>query len=142
MNTFISKFEGSLVGLLQWSDWEAMKAVLSQTQNAGWYVYFVGHEVPSAPVSADHFVHFLNEIDYLLHKDHEEPYLGIVYADDPNNPEFITIYDPNNLGSTCGWIGYRVLPGWILSRVLPLDLQVKVPLPNNRKRWWQHVFSR
>ncbi len=28
--------------------------------------------------------------------------LGIVYVDDPVAPSLIKIYDPNNLGSTCG----------------------------------------
>jgi hypothetical protein len=38
----------------------------------------------------------------LLRAEHHESYCGIVYADDLENPRLIKIYDPNNLGSSCG----------------------------------------
>jgi len=37
-----------------------------------------------------------------LRADHHESYCGIVYADDLDKPRLIKIYDPNNLGSSCG----------------------------------------
>ena len=46
---------------------------------------------------------FVTEIDRLLRQDHAEDYCGIVYADDLQQPRFIKIYDPNNLGVSCGY---------------------------------------
>jgi hypothetical protein len=45
---------------------------------------------------------FIERIDALLRAEHHESYCGIVYADDLENPRLIKIYDPNNLGSSCG----------------------------------------
>lgn len=114
---------------------------LQQRNDGGWYAYFVGDSVPTVPLMPAEFTRLMEEITALLRKDHEESYLGIVYTDKPEHPEFIKIYDPNNLGSSCGSSGQRVLPGWTLSRVPPVDLQVGFPLPNNRRRWWQQLFS-
>lgn len=58
-----------------------------------------------------HFTRFLDEVTTLLREDHAEPYLGIVYVDDRNEPEFIKIYGNDNLRSSCGSSGQRVLPG-------------------------------
>jgi rhodanese-related sulfurtransferase len=45
---------------------------------------------------------FIERIDTLLRAEHHESYCGIVYADDLEEPRLIKIYDPNNLGSSCG----------------------------------------
>jgi hypothetical protein len=53
----------------------------------------------------------------------------------------IKIYDPNNLGVSCGYSDNPPLPGWVLSRIAPVDLQAVDITPNNRKRWWRRIFS-
>jgi hypothetical protein len=74
---------------------------------AGWYLVapsacrrrrLPGCCRPLLPTSAT----FIERIDALLRAEHHESYCGIVYADDLENPRLIKIYDPNNLGSSCG----------------------------------------
>ncbi|HEY9147488.1 MAG TPA: hypothetical protein VIQ22_00650, partial [Gammaproteobacteria bacterium] len=112
MNRFITQFNAPLRGLMRWPQWEELQDTLNRKNDGQWYVYYVGEEVPSLPLSVEAFQRFLMELDTLLRRDHQEDYLGIVYADDPAQPGFIKIYDPNNLGAACGSSGHRVLPGW------------------------------
>ena len=100
-----------------------------------------GTTPPCMPASEDELLHFISEIDDLLRTEHDEKYCGIVYADDLKRPNMIKIYDPNNLGVTCGYSDNPPLPGWVLSRIAPVDLQSIATMPNNRKRWWQRIFS-
>jgi hypothetical protein len=80
-------------------------------------------------------------VDQLLRSEHDEDYCGIVYVDAPEDPRLVKIFDPNHLGASCGSSGLRVLPGWVLSRDPPLDLQAAVPPTRSRRRWWQALFS-
>jgi hypothetical protein len=91
--------------------------------------------------SAESFERFISEADELLRRDHDEDYCGVVYVDDPASPTFVKIYDPNYLGSSCGSSGLRVLPGWTLSLVPPVDLPHALPQTGSRKRWWQRFFG-
>jgi len=61
-------------------------------------------------------------MDKLLRREHQEDYCGIVYANDLQTPGSIKIYDPNNLGVSCGYNDNPPLPGWIMSRIPPVDL--------------------
>jgi len=54
----------------------------------------------------------------------------------------IKIYDPNNLGAACGSIGFKVLPGWVLSLDRPTPFAAATPLPGNRQRWWDALHQR
>lgn len=141
MTPFISKFNGMLKNVLEWTQWEALVATLKAQSDGGWYVYYVGEAVPAGPLPPYRFVGFLEKISDLLRREHDESYLGIVYVDDFENPAFVKIYDPNDLGSACGSGGRRVLPGWMLSRIPPTDLQTAVSNPGNRRRWWQSLFT-
>lgn len=64
-----------------------------------------------------------------------------MYADDPERPELIKIYDPHNLGSACNNSGVRIPPRWVLSRMPPALIVDEAPLPGNRRRWWQKLFG-
>ncbi len=66
-----------------------------------WYVYALSEKLPEKNVSGGHLHNFLDEIDSLLRKGHDEDYYGIAYPDDLAAPAFIKIYDPNNLGISC-----------------------------------------
>ena len=35
----------------------------------------------------------------------------------------------------------RPLPGWILSKLPPADLETMAPFPDNRRRWWQRLLG-
>lgn len=138
---FLSKFNGVLKNALEWAHWDALVATLKSKSDGGWYVYYVGEGIPTSPLSPWQFDGFLEKISEMLRREHDEPYLGIVYVDDFADPAFVKIYDPNNLGSACGSGGRRVLPSWVLSRVPPTDLNAAVPNPENRRRWWRSLFA-
>lgn len=139
-----SEFEellnGQLHGILSWSRLADFWAGIDPA--AGWYLYAVGEPVPQAPAAAAEVARFMDAIDALLRRDHDEDYCGIVYADRLENPNLIKIYDPGNLGVSCGSSKTPPLPGWIMSRVPPQSIERQGALPGNRKRWWQQLFSR
>ena len=141
-DAFMEKFHGRLIGILRWEQ----LAELWQTLHAGssdeWFIYHIGEAVPVTACQADQFDNFIVEIDKLLRHDHQERYCGIVYVDDKTTPEFIKIYDPNNLGQVCGSNGAPPpLPGWIISKTQPIDLEAAMPPPGNRRKWWQKIFT-
>lgn len=135
---FEAKYWGMLYNLLSWDQltafWDRVDA------GAGWYLYAVGQDVPKEKSNDDEVAHFIHHIDELLRKEHEEDYCGIVYADDTANPTFIKIYDPSNLGVSCGSSGEHIYPGWIMSQQAPVNLKPAV-VPNNRKKWWSALFG-
>ncbi len=128
-------FEGTLYSLLSWAQLDAFWQRLDPA--AGWYLYAVGETRPETISDAEHVAAFIQRIDELLRKEHHEDYCGIVYADDLESPNLVKIYDPNHLGTSCGSSNQRILPGWIMSRIPPSDLDAPKFVPQNRKRWWQ-----
>jgi hypothetical protein len=140
--TFIDAYHGYFRNLLRWDDLDQLWQRLSANSETAWYLYLPGEAPPTTPLSHSDLLRFIRELDLLLRREHDEEYCGIVYADNPEQPAFIKIYDPNNLGSVCGSSGLPPpLPGWILSQVIPVDLPAALPPPANRRRWWQQIFS-
>lgn len=125
---------------MRWHHLDELWQVLRQSP-VGWFVYHVGDTPPDQPFQRDQFLHFLDQIDRLLRDEHQEDYCGIVYADDLKSPTMVKIYDPNNLGVSCGYSENPPLPGWVLSRTPPVDLESEQVLTGNRKRWWNRLFS-
>lgn len=138
---YLTQFRGSFTSALRWPQLDELWRQVC-AEPAGWYVYAVGEPPPVGPVSADDLQHFIREIDALLRKEHDEDYCGIVYADDRNAPRMVKIYDPHNLGVTCGFSDNPPLPGWVLSRIAPIDLAATRILPRSRRHWWQRLFDR
>ena len=137
VDPFMAVYDGALTGIQGWEDLDALwQAMAEQSGDQRWYVYAVGEPPPVDPVDRERLADFVTRLDELLRRDHDESYCGIVYADDPLRPSFIKVYDPNHLGSSCGSSGHRVLPGWILSTLRPVDLPAAFPLPGGRRRWW------
>lgn len=134
-------YQGRLVAINQWTDLDEFWNVLHDIADEDWYIYAVGEQPPTQPAVAEKVHEFILEIDTLLRRDHDEDYCKIVYADDHKAPRFIKIYDPNNLGIVCGSSDNPPLPGWTLSKQLPVDLQAAFPPPGNRRRWWQKIFG-
>lgn len=137
---FRGAFRGKFTGILQWPQLDALWDTLKQSDD-DWYIYAIGTAVPEQPVSAAELARFIDEIDQLLHKEHEEDYCGIVYTDSKEYPGFVKIFDPNNLGVVCGFSDNPPLPGWILSTIKPEPLEDMRPLPGNRKRWWNRLWA-
>lgn len=137
---YLQAFRGTFHGVLRWHQLDLLWEKVLQSPQA-WYVYAVGEAPPDTPLDALTLGKVVGEIDELLHSEHEEDYCGIVYTDSMDQPSYIKVFDPNNLGSTCGSSGNPPLPGWILSHLQPIDLPAALPQPGNRRRWWQKLFS-
>jgi len=138
MSEFQKFYSGRLWAVMSW---EQLTAFWQRIGGEGWYVYAVGEPPPSNTASADAVAAFITQIDALLRKEHHHDYCSIVYADQLDAPRFVKIFDPNNLGVSCGFSDNPPLPGWILCRVPPEDLQPPAPLPEGRKRWWRALFG-
>lgn len=141
MSEFLNKYSGYLGGIMKWDDLTSLWIRVREQQDTNWYVYAVGEAVPDSTASKQQLHQFMDSIDELLHREHEHDYCGIVYVDDVDNPAFIKIYDPNNLGVVCGFSDNPPLPGWVMSQVVPEDLELVFPPPVGRKRWWKKIFS-
>lgn len=136
---FDALFDGMLISLLSWDQlkqfWQALDV------SAGWYLYALGEKRPENPADSEHVSTFVRELDMLLRKEHDEDYCGIVYADNLEHPSLIKIYDPNHLGTSCGSGKHKILPGWVMSRIPPSDLDPSHHVPHNRRRWWQGIVG-
>lgn len=138
---FLQAFRGSFSGVLRWPHLDELWQRVMQNDAAGWYVYAVGEEPPASPLTGEALANVIQEMDALLRREHDEDYCGIVYVDDAQQPSYIKVFDPHNLGSTCGSSGNPPLPGWIISKMQPINLPAAMPQPNNRRRWWQKLFA-
>jgi len=137
---FLQAFKGSFTSALRWPQLDALWAKVLEKPE-GWYLYAVGETPPVAPATADECRKLVGELDALLHREHEEDYCGIVYADSLTEPAMIKVYDPNNLGVSCGFSTNPPLPGWVLSRIAPVDLPAARAQPAGRRRWWQRILG-
>jgi hypothetical protein len=140
-SSYRQTFNGLFTSLLQWEDLARFWEQLKRGRLEEWYIYAVGEAPPASHASAEGFLAFIEEIDLLLRREHAERICGIVYTNHADTPTMVKIYDPNNLGLSCGSSKHPPLPGWILSREQPVDLQPLQLLPNNRRQWWQRLFG-
>ena len=138
-DAYLTAFRGSFTSTLRWAQLDALWARVRE-QPGGWYIYAVGEPPPIASASAAELETFVAEVDALLRREHDHDYCGIVYADDPAAPAMIKIYDPNNLGVSCGYSDNPPLPGWVMSRLAPVDLHT-ARQPAGRRRWWRRILS-
>jgi len=138
---FLERFKGSFYGVLKWDQLDTLWNAVRQQKNQPWFVYQVGEQPPENPATQQALDNFLTHIDHLLRSEHKEDYCGIVYADNLQEPTYIKIFDPNNLGVSCGFSERPPLPGWVLSHIQPMDLPHAFPPPQNRRRWWQRLFT-
>lgn len=140
-NAFLRAFRGSFTSALRWHHLDDLWERIRRAADQEWYIYAIGESPPERPVSAEEVTCFIDEVDKLLRRDHEEDYCGIVYADDLKHPGLVKIYDPHNLGVSCGYSDNPPLPGWVLSKLPPCDLPATRVLAANRRRWWQRLFG-
>ena len=140
-NAFHAALTGPFSGIVSWAQLTELWATVRACPE-GWYIYAIGEPVPTGIADPEALIRFTEEIDTLLRREHREDYCGIVYADDKAQPSFIKIFDPHNLGSSCGSSGVKTLPGWLLTRMPPETLADPRPLPESRKRWWRGLFQR
>ena len=140
-SAYLRACNGLLKGILRWPELDTVWQRLHHRNDGGWYIYTIGRPPPSVPSSRDEFERFLVEVRERLQDEHKEDYCGIVYVDSPEEPSFLKIYDPGNLGMVCGSSVTPPLPGWTLSRVAPVDLESQTLRPVKRRRWWRRIFG-
>ncbi|MES9855079.1 MAG: hypothetical protein ABW166_00545 [Sedimenticola sp.] len=138
---YLTAFRGSFTSALRWHHLDDLWQRLRQQPGVDWYIYAIGETPPSACADRERFHAFIQEVDLLLRREHHEDYCGIVYADDLKVPGFIKIYDPNNLGVSCGYSDNPPLPGWVMSKLKPCDIPANQVLAANRKQWWRRIFN-
>lgn len=142
LDPYVKQFkQGRFESLMRWDQLETFWNNLRPQLDDRWYVYAIGEQAPDATGSKEQTLKFINEIDQLLRSEHDEDYCGIVYADNHETPEFIKIFDPHNLGVSCGFSENPPLPGWVMSKMQPVNLQEALKPANNRRRWWQKIFD-
>lgn len=137
---FLTAIKGSFTSALRWHHLDDLWSVIL-TQPEGWYIYALSEEPPQAVSAPQELEKFVQHINQLLREEHDHDYCGIVYSDKPSEPSLVKIYDPNNLGVSCGYSTNPPLPGWILSRIPPAKLEQRHPTPAGRRRWWQKLFG-
>lgn len=138
---YVQNFRGGFYGILRWPQLDQLWSQLRNNTHNQWYLYAIGETPPEHTSNTVELNQFIDEIDTLLRKEHQEDYCGIVYVDNKENPEFIKIYDPNNLGVVCGFSDNPPLPGWTMSMEKPVDLNIAIAPPGNRRRWWQKLLG-
>jgi len=141
VDAYIKAFKGGFSGIMRWPQLDDLWNRVRADAAGGWYIYAIGESPPEAPANGEQLMRFLEAIDIVIRKDHGEDYCGIVYADSRESPEFVKIYDPNNLGVVCGFSENPPLPGWTLSKSKPVNLPQAFPPPANRRWWWRALFN-
>lgn len=124
---FWRRFRGRFCGVLKWQDVESLWVDL-KTSPENWYVFDPAGPAPSAPMQDSEFLHFLDEAEELINQRRDRSSCGSIYLDDPQNPQYIKIFDPTNMGSSCSCSTQPVMPRWIISRMAPDTLPPPSPL--------------
>lgn len=140
-NSYVQAFRGRFTSLMQWQDLDEFWKILKQQADGHWYIYAIGEEAPTSSVSPEKLIHFIDELDVLLRTEHKEDYCAIVYVDSKSRPEFIKVFDPNNLGVTCGFSDNPPLPNWAISKIAPTGITTNMLVTQKRKRWWNKIFG-
>jgi len=139
-HTFMQHYRGYFSGIMQWTDLGLFWQTLLGHNDGEWYVYATDEGTPNKPLSVDDFSQFIAHADALLRKQHQQSYCGIVYVDNLTAPSFVKIYDPKNLGVSCGFSDNPPLPKWIISRLAPVNLEDATKVPSGWKKLL-HRFS-
>lgn len=141
-NAYIKKFRGAFINMLRWEQFDRLWEKLRNDPQA-WYVYELDTTVPDQPFDKQQWPGFLDQLAVQLREQHGEDYCGIVYADNPEQPTYIKIYDPKNLGVVCGISDLPPpLPGWIISQAQPAKINRDIFTVSKRKPWWKLLWKK
>lgn len=137
---FSRRMDGYLRGMLHWEQLDALWLRI-RAEPQGWYVSQLGEAAPAVPLDAQALLRFVDEIDVLLRREHQQTFCGIVYADLPEEPTFVKIFDPHEMGSMCSCSREPVLPRWVLSRCRPDALGGDAPAAGAHRPWWSRLWG-
>jgi hypothetical protein len=135
---FLQTYTSRMNGVLRWPQLDKLWQKLDT--NEGWYLYEIGNDVPTKPLSSGALQQAIERIDTFLHLEHEAEYCGVVYTDNLNAPGVLKIYHPKKMGASCGSSGSTVLPKWTLSKYPPIDLVEWALEKDQKPAWWKHML--
>jgi len=115
---FWHAYQGSFSGLMIWSDVEQFFTDLTDNPD-NWYVFRLDGPLPKAPLEAVEFINHLQEMRDLTLTYRDASHCFSLFSDNISNPQFVKVFDPGNLGASCGSSGRRIYPRWTLSRIKP-----------------------
>jgi len=115
---FWRAYQGRASGLLQWADVDALWPLLA-AQPEGWYVYDLETAPPISPLSTTDLTAFLPKAQALVDARRDRSHSGAIYIDNRESPAFIKIFDPTNMGTSCGGDHDMIFPRYILSKIQP-----------------------
>lgn len=138
---YLAQFQGRFIGIMQWDDCHALFDTLTANPANDWHFYDTTRTtMPQTVIDANTLVKQLTTIKSILQTEHQERYCGIVYVDDLKNPNFIKIFNPNNLGKICGSSEHPPIPQWLLSKTQPVDIVEKFALPPENQQGFISKF--
>ena len=135
MDDFEQSLSGRFENMLSWLQLDALWDKVNASGKK-WYLYEIGLDVPEHPLSGKELAVEIKRLDEILRANHDHDYCGIVYADNPNAPALVKIYGPKNLGASCGSIGSKVWPRWVLSNTQPSAVGIALD-GKGKPKWWQ-----
>jgi len=141
VTSYEKQLNGSFSSLLRWPDFDAFWQQLRLSDGKDWYIHSPDQPPPSSPVTPDEFKQRLQSLENWLKSNHQEDYCGIVYVDNKENPSFIKIYDPNNLGVVCGISRTPIAPAWTLSKSKPAGHPLQLGQEKRKQHWWRKLIS-
>ncbi len=139
---FLSSFNGKLYGVLRWDQLDELWQTVKNGNEQGWYIYAVGELLPSHKITGESVNSYVEELNQLLRREHDEDYCGVVYTDSFETPRLIKVFDPNNLGTSCSIATQGPLPSWVITKMKPEVLSRESKQTGNRRRWWKTIFSK
>ncbi|GAA0399489.1 hypothetical protein GCM10009133_05360 [Cocleimonas flava] len=139
---FLALFKSKFYGVLKWHQLDHIWDVVKADSDEEWYIYETDKTVPEKPMLEKDLITYIEKIDLSLRAEHKEDYCGIVYADNLEKPNFIKVFDPKGLGSSCSIAKTPPLPKWTITKSKPQNLQVKDKPENQPKRWLGKLFSK
>lgn len=115
---FWQAYQGSFSGLMQWQQvTEFFDALAENADN--WFVFQIDAPLPEAPLTAAEFKTRLTEMRNLTLAYRDASHCFSLFTDNVTDPQFVKVFDPGNLGASCGSSGSRTYPRWTLSRIKP-----------------------
>lgn len=138
-NEFMKHYRGKFIGLLSWNDFDGFMSMLGKETPSDWYIYHLDETPPENVTTTEDWQPFLSRTAAYIRDKHKEDYCGVVYVDDKQNPSMVKIFDPGNLGVSCGFSDQPPLPAWVLSRLPPVDLVEATR--SEVTPWWQRFKS-
>ncbi len=138
---FLQAFRGSFTSALRWHQLDALWERVREGAGDGWYLYAIGEEPPREPRMRRRCCALSMRSTGCYVPSMTRTSAALSYADDLGAPTLIKIYDPNNLGVVCGYSDNPPLPGWVMSKLPPVDLPASRLVPKGRRRWWRRLFG-